>query len=109
MTVGGRGGEGDIVPVVEPEPLRFEWDPAKSASNKAKHGVDFEEAKAIWRDPDRAQLMPVSPRSEPRQLIVGLINGKMYTAVITLRNGTTRIISVRRSRRNEEEKHHAGR
>jgi uncharacterized DUF497 family protein len=64
--MGGRGGAGGIRPVVEPEPLRFEWDPAKSASNKDKHGVDFEEARAIWQDPDRAQLMPVSPRSEPR-------------------------------------------
>jgi hypothetical protein len=35
--VGGRGGEGGIGPV-GPEPLRFEWDPTKSASNKIKPG-----------------------------------------------------------------------
>lgn len=31
--------------------MEFEYDPAKSASNKAKHGVNFEEAKALWDAP----------------------------------------------------------
>ena len=30
--------------------MKFEYDPAKSAANKAKHGLDFEEAKALWKD-----------------------------------------------------------
>ena len=30
--------------------MKFEYDPAKSESNKAKHGIDFEEAKELWRD-----------------------------------------------------------
>lgn len=31
----------------------FEFDPKKSASNKIKHGIDFEQAKKLWEDPNR--------------------------------------------------------
>nr|WP_283171045.1 hypothetical protein [Curtanaerobium respiraculi] len=31
--------------------MEFEYDPAKSASNKLKHGIDFEDGKALWDDP----------------------------------------------------------
>ena len=30
--------------------MNFEFDPEKSAGNKAKHGIDFEEAQALWKD-----------------------------------------------------------
>ena len=32
--------------------LSFEWDPRKAASNAAKHGVTFEEAKSVFYDED---------------------------------------------------------
>jgi hypothetical protein len=38
---------------------------------------------------------------EPRSLIVGKICGKHWSAVITLRGESIRIISVRRSRKEE--------
>ncbi len=28
----------------------FEFDPGKSATNKTKHGIDFVEAQALWKD-----------------------------------------------------------
>ena len=31
--------------------LTFEWDPQKSKSNLEKHGVSFEEASTVFRDP----------------------------------------------------------
>ncbi|MGH9369830.1 MAG: BrnT family toxin, partial [Thermoanaerobaculia bacterium] len=31
--------------------MRFEWDPAKAAENLAKHGVSFQEAATVFRDP----------------------------------------------------------
>lgn len=80
--------------------MEFEYDPAKSASNKDKHGIDFEEAKALWKDENRLRL-PVLVETEPRYLIVGLVERKMWTAVCTTRETTVRIISVRRSRKNE--------
>lgn len=28
--------------------MQYEYGPEKSAANKAKHGIDFEEAQALW-------------------------------------------------------------
>jgi uncharacterized DUF497 family protein len=51
--------------------MEFEWDPAKATSNLAKHGVDFDDAIAVFNDP-RA-LHVVDPRSygETRYRAVG--------------------------------------
>lgn len=82
--------------------FRFEYDEAKSRTNKVKHGIDFVEAQALWLDPD---LLSVVSRSvtEPRYLFVGKIDGKHWSAVVTYRRATIRIISVRRSRVREVE------
>ena len=80
---------------------KFEYDPKKSASNKVKHGIDFEEAKALWDD--FICIIPLgSGHGEERQAVLGMIDGKHWTAVVTMREGFIRIISVRRSRKNEE-------
>ena len=82
--------------------MRFEYDPKKSQSNKAKHGLDFEEAKDLWKDMDRLEA-PVSSPGEQRFIVIGSIRGTSLTAIITYRGGVTRIISVRRSRAEEIE------
>ena len=82
--------------------MPFEFDPLKSAANKAKHGIDFVEAQALWSDPDRIEL-PARPTNEPRFLIVGQIAQAVWTATVTYRHEEAiRIISVRRARDNEE-------
>ena len=78
----------------------FEYDPAKSAANKDKHGIDFEEARALWQD-QYALAAPVDQIGEPRTLVVARHREKSWTAVVTLRGGAVRIISVRRSRNDE--------
>ena len=88
--------------------MRFEYDPAKSAANKAKHGIDFESAQALWDDPSYVITL-VTSHSEPRFLVVGRIGEKLWTAVTTDRSGVTRIISVRRARDYEAEKYQRGR
>lgn len=80
----------------------FDFDPAKSATNKAKHGIDFEEAQALWLDDRLIELGTVLYEREERQLFVGRIGHRCWTAVVTFRGGSIRIISVRRSRRREE-------
>lgn len=80
--------------------MKFEFDPAKSAANKAKHGIDFVEAKALWLD-DGLVDAPVPSRDEPRFLVIGRLHGKVWTAVCTLRGESVRIISVRRARKEE--------
>lgn len=78
----------------------FEFDPKKSNSNKAKHGISFEEAKALWMD---SKLIEVEARTsdEPRFLLIGKIRGKCWSAIVTYRGSKIRIISVRRSRDDE--------
>ena len=77
--------------------MDFEFDLSKSKSNKDKHGIDFEEAQALWKD---GQLLEIEARSldEPRFLLIGHIAGECWSAVVTYRRSKVRIISVRRSR-----------
>jgi len=74
-----------------------------SKVNKAKHGIDFEEAKELWRDPYSFELPSIQSEDEERFLVLGQINSKNYTAIITYRDSAIRIISVRRSRQKEIE------
>jgi uncharacterized DUF497 family protein len=82
------------------EAFRFEFDQAKSATNKLKHGIDFVEAQRLWLD---AALVEIPARSddEARWLVVGMIDGRHWSAVITYRGGRIRPISARRSRKEE--------
>ncbi|MBW6510159.1 MAG: BrnT family toxin [Desulfuromonadales bacterium] len=80
----------------------FEYDDDKSQANLDKHGIDFLAARALWKDPDLLEIQAKSD-DEPRFLVIGLIGPKHWSAVITYRNGTIRLISVRRSRKREVE------
>ena len=86
--------------------MRFEFDPEKSAINKAKHGIDFDAAQALWADPHLIEA-PALTEDEPRFLAVGRIERRHWTAVFTRREGRVRIISVRRARKKEIE-HYEG-
>jgi uncharacterized protein len=80
--------------------MDFEYDVEKSATNKLKHGIDFDKAKFLWFDPMKLEI-PAKNVDEPRYLIIGMIDGKHWSAVITYRNQIVRLISVRRSRKEE--------
>ena len=80
--------------------MAFEFDPRKSAANLEKHGIDFVEAQRLWEDPDLLEI-PARTEDEPRWLIIGRIDAKLWSAVITSRSDAIRIISVRRSRDDE--------
>ena len=82
--------------------MQFEFDPGKSEQNKAKHGIDFVAAQALWEDVDLLEV-PARAEDEPRFLMVGRIGRKHWSAVITYRDERIRIISVRRSREKEIE------
>jgi uncharacterized DUF497 family protein len=78
----------------------FEFDEEKSLINKRKHGIDFLEAQEIWEDNDRL-IIPARTNDEPRFLIIGKFRKKLWSAIFTIRNENIRIISVRRSRKDE--------
>lgn len=82
--------------------MEFEFDEAKSRANKSKHGIDFFEAQALWLDGLLVEI-PARTEDEPRLLIVGVISGKHWSAIITYRGERVRLISVRRSRAEEVE------
>ncbi|MDP3112815.1 MAG: BrnT family toxin [Thermodesulfovibrionales bacterium] len=81
--------------------MKFEWDAAKSRANREKHGIDFETAKNLWLDEDRIEIEAPHP-VEKRNIIIAKLQGKLWTAVYTMRSNTVRIISVRHSREKEE-------
>ena len=80
--------------------MDFEYDPAKRDANLRKHGIDFLVAQALWRDP---ALLEIQARTsgESRFLVIALLRGRQWSAVITYRQQTIRLISVRRSRPEE--------
>jgi uncharacterized protein len=84
--------------------MRFEYDRVKSLSNKAKHGVDFDEAQQLWSDPN-CVFAPTFAGPESRFLAIGKIGGRIWTAVFTWRGDHVRLISVRRARKDEVERY----
>jgi uncharacterized protein len=74
----------------------------KSTANKAKHGIDFIEAQALWEDPDRVEG-PGRSTDEPRFQVIGQIGATIWTATVTYRHEETiRIISVRHALADEK-------
>jgi len=78
----------------------FEFNEQKSQANLLKHGINFIDAQALWSDPGLLEIL-AKTEDELRYLLVGLISGKHWSAVITYRNASVRLISVRRSRPEE--------
>ena len=82
--------------------MEYEFDEPKSKTNKTKHGIDFVEAQMLWQDVDLLEI-PARTDDEPRTMVIGRIGDKHWSAIITHRNERIRIISVRRSRKEEKE------
>lgn len=83
--------------------MDFEYDPEKSKSDLAKHGIDFDAAQRLWDNSKTVTLVAAQAGNDAvRYLVLGMIDGKHWTAITTRRGKRIRIISVRRSRKNEE-------
>jgi uncharacterized protein len=80
----------------------FEFDEAKSRANLDKHGIDFVAAQGLWNDPYLLEFRAKS-EDESRFLLIGGIGEKHWSAVVTYRESSIRLISVRRSRKKEIE------
>jgi len=85
----------------------FEYDPNKSQTNKEKHGIDFNEAKLLWLDEDRV-VFPAQSDTEDRNALIAMKEEKIWVAFYTMRGPATRLISVRRARKNEEKTYYDG-
>jgi hypothetical protein len=83
--------------------IDFDWDPAKAASNAAKHGVTFEQAMAVFQDPLARSILDRFPGStEERWVTLGAATaGNLLVVVHTWNDidadrAVVRIISARR-------------
>lgn len=87
--------------------MEFEWDERKRLANIEKHGFDFIDVWELFAgDHLRAGAKP-GPGGEQRFLATGVIQGIHATVIGTMRDGVTRIISLRRARTDERRQHQA--
>ena len=84
--------------------MRYEWDNAKAAANKRKHGVSFEDAVEALRDPGVMEELDARENyGEERILATGMADGQVLIVVYTERADSIRLISARRANKHEQQ------
>lgn len=74
---------------------RFDWDPAKDAENREKHGVSFSRAQYAFADPQRVIAKDEShSQTEERFYCFGEVDGGVLTVRFTYRASVIRIIGA---------------
>lgn len=87
--------------------MEFDWDWRKAASNITKHGVTFETAREVFRDPRALIEEDYSDSDEERWRIIGIAQGGVLFVVFTEREGDViRIISARKANRHEQDRYY---
>lgn len=83
--------------------MLFDWAPWKAGSNQLKHRLTFEFGTRVFEDPLHIVYDVSRPQDgEERRKAVGLIEGKLYCVVHTMRGGVCWIISARRTNPGED-------
>ncbi|MGH1399097.1 MAG: BrnT family toxin [Alphaproteobacteria bacterium] len=86
----------------------FEWDDDKNAANLTKHGISFEEAAEIFKNPVYTKVDDRFDYGEPREISVGILGETIVISVVhTDREGRTRMISARKATRKERRLYYA--
>ncbi len=84
--------------------LKFEWNESKAADNYAKHGVSFDMAKRVFKDPFAAEFVDDrQDYGEDRFVIISSADGQVLYVAYTERKDVFRIISARRATEHEQE------
>ena len=87
--------------------MEFEYDPAKDEANRFKHGVRLSFGIRVFDDLDQVIVETVRIGDEEERLkAIGLVDGKLFTAVHVWRDDVIRFISVRRSNSGEQRDYH---
>lgn len=83
--------------------MEFEWDKNKSEANLQKHGISFDEVKAIFCGPVLTTHDKRKEYGETREISIGELKGGIAVAIVihTNRQGKTRIISARIANKKE--------
>ncbi|HEX9423984.1 MAG TPA: BrnT family toxin [Pyrinomonadaceae bacterium] len=83
--------------------MRFGWDEAKRRSNIKRHGFDFLGVERIFASDAFTLLDDRFDYGEIRFLTLGVLNGTVVAIAHTETDEVTRIISIRKASKNEEE------
>ena len=90
--------------------IEFEWDEDKNRRNRAKHGVSFERARAVFADSfAQEKLDGRDTYGEERWLTVAMAQGQMLAVVNTQRGERYRLISARKATREETDAYYTNR
>jgi uncharacterized DUF497 family protein len=78
--------------------MEFEWNENKNRTNLEKHGIDFNDAKEVFKD-ENSKIAPDLRKDygEDRWKIIGKVYGGIISVIYTSRNKVTRIISARKA------------
>lgn len=83
--------------------MEFEFDPAKDEANRFKHRLRLSFGKRVFGDPDHVIVPTVRLEDEEERFkAIGIVNGRLHTAVHVWRGEVVRFISVRRSNSSEQ-------
>ena len=85
--------------------MTFEWDERKRRTNAARHGLDFMDAKEMFRGPMLTALDIRDTYGEDRWTGIGMCQGRVVVVAFTERDEgrIIRIISLRKALSNERE------
>lgn len=84
--------------------LRFEWNKSKATDNFNRHGVSFELAKEVFKDPFAVEFLDDrQDYGEERFVIIGMAATNLLYVAYTERQDLIRIISARRATKHEQE------
>jgi uncharacterized DUF497 family protein len=85
----------------------FEWDDEKASKNYAVHGVSFEAARDVFKDPFAIEwLDDREPYGEDRFVIIGMADDRLLYVAYTMRGDVIRIISARGAEPYEKRQYH---
>jgi uncharacterized DUF497 family protein len=87
--------------------MRYEWDEHKRLANLKKHGIDFEDAIAIFEGPVLERIDDRKNYGEVRYIVIGKMIDIELVLVYTPRGDPRRLISARRANRNERKAYQA--
>ena len=92
--------------------MKFEWDESKNLTNVSKHGIDFEQAKKVFQDPnlltfedDRFDYGEIREISIGELLLITQQKIIIIVVVHTQRDSKIRLISVRKANKRERKRY----
>jgi uncharacterized protein len=85
----------------------YQCDDAKAASNYAKHGVSFEAARDVFKDPFAIEFVDDrEDYGENRFILIGTAGQRLLVVVYTMRDERIRLISARGAEPLEQRQYH---